>query len=238
MHARPDDADKVFTRESTSELLRQRDAAALEELLKRYRPLMRVLVNEGLNPALKAKVDASDLVQDACAEIAKSFTTIQCDRTQPFLAYIRRIVVSKLVDVQRRFLFAQKRDVRLERSGAMNFQSQLDACPLNSLMEQELWDHTQAALAKLPPEIRKLIEFRYVDNMSFVKIGKMLDRNPDSIRISMDRWLDRVRQELRTQFYTSSSTASNAPTPPNSPAPPNSAAPPKSASSSRAAKFT
>ncbi len=150
---------------------------------------MRALVADGLSPAVKAKVDGSDLVQDACAEIVKSFPTLDCRRSQPFIAYIRQVMLSKLIDVRRRYLVARKRDVRVERPEAAKANAIVDDCPLSNLMEVELWEYTEAALAKLPPEVRKLIELRYVDSLSFVQIGKMLDRNPDTVRVGMDRCL-------------------------------------------------
>ncbi|MFO0943974.1 MAG: sigma-70 family RNA polymerase sigma factor [Pirellulales bacterium] len=202
------DEVKKSSKESTSDLLRNKDPQALEELLKRYRPLLRAVIAGEIEPNLMSKLDASDIVQEACAEIAKAFPKIESTKSPQFIAFMRQVVINKLNDVRRKFLHSQKRDVKLERkctSGEFATPSDRGSLtPLEIVLEYELWERIESAVQKLPAEVQKVIHFRFVGDMSFVEIGKLLGRTEDDVRISMGRWLKRIRAEV---ISSSSSSA-------------------------------
>ena len=188
-------------RVSTSELLQRRDPQAIEELLRRYRPLLRAIVAGEIDPNLRAKVDPSDLVQEACLEVAKSIEKINSTRSPQFLAYLKQIVMNKLHDVRRRFLISQKRNASLESKASVQqivnhaeLQDRQDA--LEDLINEELLDRTRLALSKLPLEVKKVLHMRFVRGMTYSEIGQKLERTEDDVRMLIKRWLSRVQQEV------------------------------------------
>lgn len=200
----PSDPDSIPT--STSDLLSRRDPEALEQLLLRYRPLLRAVIEDELEPRLQSKVDPSDLVQDACAEVVRSFPKIESTRSQQFIAFLKRVVINKLNDLRRK-LYAQKRDVSLESieqsTPASSSEKYLVSSPMTLLLELELWERTEAAIAQLPLEVRKVIQLRFEQNMTFREIGNLLGRSEDDVRISLGRWLKRVRQTVNPNWPSS-----------------------------------
>ncbi len=83
-----------------SELLNLRTNVALSELIEFYRPLMLSLVKKELEPSLRQKVDASDIVQDACQEVARRFPTIRAKQRWQFWSYLMITVRHKLEDAR------------------------------------------------------------------------------------------------------------------------------------------
>ena len=187
---------------STSELLQRRDQQSIEELLRRYRPLLRAIVAGEIDTVLQSKVDPSDLVQEACLEVAKSIDKIQTTRSTQFLAYLRQVVMNKLHDIRRRFLGSQKRNAKREIKATpqrvdnliMSHPDLPDA--LDGMINQELLDRTRLVLSKLPLEIKKVLHMRFVREMTYVEIGQKLQRTEDDVRMLIKRWLSRVQQEV------------------------------------------
>lgn len=192
-------------RESTSELLQRRDQESIEELMRRYRPLLRAIVAGEIGPTLRSKVDESDLVQEACMEVAKSMDQIQSTRSSQFLAYLRQVIVNKLYDVRRRFLLSKKRNAHLESKGSQHRLDQLGKLQqdspeaLEQLIDEELFDRTRAALSTLPLEIKKVLHMRFARGMTYIEIGKRVHRSEDDVRMLIRRWLTRLKSEVRPE---------------------------------------
>lgn len=196
--------------ESTSELLQRRDPQSVDELLRRYRPLLRAIVAGEIDPGLRAKVDPSDLVQEASMEIARSIDKIQSTQSPQFLAYLRQVVINKLHDARRKFLLSHKRNVHREQKANVQRVDELVRSEssrqgvVDELINQELLEATRSALTKLPLEIKKVLLMRFLREMTYLEIGKKVGRSEDDIRMLVKRWLSRVRKEVRANLSSSS----------------------------------
>lgn len=190
-------------RESTSELLKRRDQESIEELLRRYRPLLRAIVAGEIEPTLRSKVDASDLVQEACLEVAKSIDQIQSTKSPQFLSFLRQVIIHKLYDTRRRFLLSHKRNARRESSVTQHRLENLEKVHqdnpnvLEQLINEELLNRTRTALATLPLEVKKVIHMRFVHGMTYQEIGEKINRSEDDVRMFIKRWLLRIKAEIR-----------------------------------------
>lgn len=148
-----------YVGKSTSELLELGNSAAIDELLTRYRPLLRAIIASEIDPRLQSKTDPSDLVQDVCLEVVRSFGRIEAKKSQSFLAYLRQVVLSQLTDLKRKY-FSQKRSVFREH-GSLDGSSETHLQPeliddLEHLIQQEFVIKTRAVIATLPEETQKL----------------------------------------------------------------------------------
>src|SRR5437588_144962 len=94
---------------------RDGEPAAHETLLERYRPYLQVLAQAQLGRHLRAKCDASDLVQQTLLEAHRDFAEFQGSREAELLAWLRRILAHNLYNEARRFA-AQQRDAAREVS--------------------------------------------------------------------------------------------------------------------------
>jgi len=175
-------------------------------LLELYRNYLRLLAQVEIGRRLQAKVDASDLVQEAMLEAHKSFASFRGGSEGEFVAWLRQIMTAVLCACVRRYLGTQKRDIRLERTFSEGLdQSSLrlergfvdqHSSPSQGAIRREQAVLLADALAKLPEHYRDVLVFRHLEGLSFPEIAQRMGRSLDSVEKLWVRGLDRLRQVL------------------------------------------
>src|SRR5260221_556784 len=89
---------------------------AVEQLFARYRERLRRRIGLRLDPALAARVDASDVVQDVLLEASRRLQEYLRDPSMPFHLWLRLIADDHVVDAWRRHRQAQRRSLDREQS--------------------------------------------------------------------------------------------------------------------------
>jgi RNA polymerase sigma-70 factor (ECF subfamily) len=105
-----DDSDLLIQR------ARQGDARAVEELFTRHRDRLRRMVDVRLDSRLRARVDASDVVQEAQLEVFTRLDEYLQNAKMPFYLWLRLEVGKHLMRVHRRHLGTAMRDARRDVS--------------------------------------------------------------------------------------------------------------------------
>src|SRR6516165_10988171 len=91
------------------------DANAVERLLTVHREPLRRMIDLRLDPALAARVDASDIVQDVLLEAHRRLSDYLRNPTMPFHLWLRHIAKDHMIDAHRRHRLAQRRGVDREQ---------------------------------------------------------------------------------------------------------------------------
>src|SRR4029077_19614139 len=78
------------------------DAEALRSLFELHRERLRRMVALRLDSRLAARVDASDVVQEALADAARKLVDYERDRPLPFYPWLHRLAAERLVAVHRK----------------------------------------------------------------------------------------------------------------------------------------
>ncbi|HEV3203453.1 MAG TPA: ECF-type sigma factor [Gemmataceae bacterium] len=136
------------------------DAAARQQLLVRHRDRLRKMVRVRMDQRLAARVDPSDVVQEALADAAGKLSDYLRRRPLPFYPWLRRLAWERLVKLHRRHIRARSRSVMREDPGrqALPDESVLELArrlvapgtsPSNRMIREELRGRVQAALARL-----------------------------------------------------------------------------------------
>src|SRR4029077_10691431 len=102
----------------TEELLQRAgagDRAARQQLLARHRGRLRQMVALRIDRRLAARVDPSDVVQEALADAAQSLSDYLKTRPLPFSPWLRRFAWERLLQLHRYHLQAQRRSVDREQ---------------------------------------------------------------------------------------------------------------------------
>src|SRR5690349_24822546 len=94
---------------------RQGEAAAVERLLDVYRAPLRRMIDLRLDPALAARVDASDIVQDVLIEAHRRLEDYLRNPAMPFRLWLRHIAKDHVIDAHRRHRLAQRRSLDREQ---------------------------------------------------------------------------------------------------------------------------
>lgn len=175
----------------------------MQKLLDVYRPLLTYLASRQLRGALRSKVGASDLVQTTVWKATQKFADEQFANRQGFHAWLLIILDHAAADLRRRFFDAQKRDVSRERSLASpEMEAWLQRLstkisPTDAAMDAaDTMQRVTAALEQLTPHYRLVLRLRYFERLSFVEIGKQIDRPSDAARMLHNRALARLKSLL------------------------------------------
>ncbi len=96
------------------------DPQARAELLGRYRGRLRRMIAIRLDPRLTARIDASDVVQDALNNAFARLPEYFADPQLSFYPWLRRIAWDRLVDMYRTHIGAEQRSVLKEEHGTLH----------------------------------------------------------------------------------------------------------------------
>jgi RNA polymerase sigma-70 factor (ECF subfamily) len=187
------------------ERARRGDLAARQRLLALHRGRLRHMVAVRLDRRVAARVDPSDVVQEALADAARKLDGYLRDRPLPFYPWLRRLAWERLVKLHQRHIGAEKRSVTREEAAPLPEESavELARClvapeisPSNAVLRRELQARVQAALAELPWRDREVLILRYLEQLSTAEVAAVLDITPGAVKLRHLRALERLRSQL------------------------------------------
>jgi RNA polymerase sigma-70 factor (ECF subfamily) len=176
---------------------------SLGQLLEPCRQYLLLIANQDLNPKLTAKVAPSDLVQDTFLTARRAFRDFRGATEQELLAWLRQILVNHLLTAQRRHLESQKRAAHREFSLTRYLYDSSDtlasnkSSPSNHLMQGELKQLVESAIARLPDHYQQVIHLRHRQALSFADVARHLSTTPDAARQLWTRAIKQMQKELR-----------------------------------------
>src|SRR5687768_9753305 len=89
---------------------------ALGQLLELYRNYLKILAASQIDPRLRARVSASDVVQETFLQAHRAFDQFRGESAPEFLGWLRQLLVSRIAHLFEKHVYAAKRDVRREVS--------------------------------------------------------------------------------------------------------------------------
>ena len=191
--------------EDTRQLLDQAaagDPTAAGELLARHRDALRAFVALHLDPRVRTRVDPSDIVQEALADIAGRLGDYLERRPMAFHLWARRTAYERLLNAHRNN-HAARRNVAREATGAdpssvALARSLLVAGPSPSevVAARELADRVAAAIEALDASDREILLMRHAEELPYDEIGVLLGIEPATARKRYGRALIRLQQIL------------------------------------------
>jgi RNA polymerase sigma-70 factor (ECF subfamily) len=185
------------------------DARAGQQLLARHRRRLRRMVALRMDRRLAARVDPSDVVQDALMDAALKLPDFLRRRPLPFYPWLRQLAFDRLVELNRRHLRAQKRSINREEPGvlelpedsAIELATKLVAAgssPSQSLLREELRGRVQEAFTRLPERDREVLVLRHLEQLSAAECAAALGLTESGFKSRHVRALDRLRSLLAT----------------------------------------
>ena len=137
---------------------------ALGELLQSCRDQLTRIVKFRMDPRLKSRLDADDIIQDSFIEATQRFEDYVQNQDMPFFLWIRFITVQKLFQMHRRHLGAQARDADREISIFAKPQPQATSAMLAAHL---LGKHTSPSVAAIRAEQAQRVE-RALNSMNAI----------------------------------------------------------------------
>jgi RNA polymerase sigma-70 factor, ECF subfamily len=193
-------------KDQTIELIREARAGSREALGRLFDGCRRYLLQVAgadLDPRLQAKGGASDIVQETFLEAQRDFSAFKGESEQELLTWLRLHLQYRLAKFGRSYRQTAKRAVGREvpLDGGSSFSPGTPAADQPSPSELVVGEESdcllEQALERLPEEYRRVIHFRYREDLSFEQIGSALGRTPNSARKLWARAIERLKRELR-----------------------------------------
>lgn len=159
--------------------------------------LLRVAGRE-MNPELRAKCGASDLVQQTFCEAVRDREALRGRTADQVRGWLRGILIHTIRDVARSYGQAKRRtalEVSIDRGDSRGLVDP-ELTPGARAIAREEADSVDAALARLPEDYRRVIELRNREGRPFGEIGDILGRSADAARMLWFRAVERLQQEL------------------------------------------
>jgi RNA polymerase sigma-70 factor, ECF subfamily len=183
------------------------DVEARSELLELYRGRLRRMVAIRLDKRLAARVDPSDIVQEAMRDAFNRLPEYFAEPQISFYPWLRRIAWDRLMDMYRQHITAEKRSVLKERVWApdLNDESMAELAhslaansqnPRQRAMLDEMEARMMAALAQLKPNDREILILRYMEQLDVDEIASVLEISQTAVTSRHLRALQRLRLSL------------------------------------------
>jgi RNA polymerase sigma-70 factor (ECF subfamily) len=198
----------------TQRLLRQArsgDAQAVGQLFTRHRPYVSQFVQLRLDPRLRARVDPSDVVQEAQLEATRRLKGYLRQPAMPFRLWLRQLASDRLLMLSRHHLGAAcravQREVALPEHSSFVLARQLlarGATPSQELDQRELARRVSLAVAQLPEADREILLMRTFEGLSFEEVAYTLAIDPATARKRHGRALLRLHKLLSEGGLTES----------------------------------
>jgi RNA polymerase sigma-70 factor (ECF subfamily) len=182
------------------------ERSAEEQLFARYRHYLSVLAQAQLGRLVRAKAEASDIVQMTLLEAHRDFQQFAGSEEAELLAWMRRILSHNLFNEHRRFSARRRaatREVSLEHvcTGVEDSSISLgrglaDRTPRPSQLAQKRESSVLIAdvLAKLPDDYRDVLVFRILQGVSAEEVAERMGRTPGAVRMLQLRALAAMRK--------------------------------------------
>jgi RNA polymerase sigma-70 factor (ECF subfamily) len=195
----------------TQELLsqaRRGEAEAVERLLTAHREPLRRMIGMRLDPALAARVDASDIVQDVLLEAHRRLEDYLRNPAMPFRLWLRHIAKDHIIDAHRRHRQAQRRSLDREQPlvpavladhSSFELAGQLldqEPTPASAAIRRELQRRLNEAVAELDEDDREVILLRPGEQLSNQEVAAALGLSEAAASMRYLRAVRRLRAAL------------------------------------------
>ena len=189
-------------------LARAGDRQALSALLERHRDRLRRMVELRLDWRLQARIDASDILQDAFLEVATRLDEYLRGPELPLFLWLRLVVGQRLATVHRHHLGTQMRDAGREVSlyrdalpaaSSAALAGQLlgrQTSPSQAAVRAERVIRLQEALNTLDPVDREVLALRHFEQLTAAETSRVLGISEEAAAKRYIRALKRLKQIL------------------------------------------
>lgn len=182
------------------------DEVAFDAVVKNYAARLRWLIRMRLDPSLRARVSADDVLQEVMLVVSNQIRSLVVDNEGAFWSWLCRVVEQRLIDARRRHLQAAARDARREQappattgSAAAPLDALLrddGASPSAKLKKDEQREAIGAALDRLPDSYREVIILRMLEGLSVDETAQIMGRSNGAISVLLTKAVKRLGEEI------------------------------------------
>ncbi|MCR9292610.1 MAG: sigma-70 family RNA polymerase sigma factor [bacterium] len=192
---------------SRQQQIAQGDREALAAEFNHYRPKLKRMIQFRLDHRLRGRIDPSDVLQEASIDVARRASEYAAREDMPFFLWLRLITGQKLLEIHRRHLATQQRDVTREVTigdigpevNSHFLASQLLGkltSASKKLEKAERQAILESILNRLSCMDREILTLRHFEELSNGEIAEVLGISKTTASNRYVRALARLRREL------------------------------------------
>ena len=176
------------------------------ENLQQYEQYLTTLARAQLSPRYRAKVGASDIVQQSMMQAYQAIDDFRGESEGELRAWLRKILARNLIHLDRD-LHRDKRDIDRERSmedrlGKSSFRLEGflagdGPTPSQNVAAGERVIQLTKALETLPEGQREAVRLHYLEGMKLSEVAEKLDRSSGAVAGLLHRGLKALRETMR-----------------------------------------
>lgn len=198
--------------EQTDDVLLERagkgDADSLNELLTKHRGRLRRMVELRMDPRVRGRVDASDVIQEVYVEVSRKLPDYFRERQLPFFLWLRLLTGQKVSQAHRTHLGTQGRDAAREvsicrgawpeaSSAALAARLMGDfTSPSQVVAKEEMRLLLQDALNEMDETDREVLALRHFEQLSNSETAAALELSDSAACNRHVRALERMKRIL------------------------------------------
>jgi RNA polymerase sigma-70 factor (ECF subfamily) len=178
----------------------------LASLLEQHRARLQRMVELRMDPRLRARVGASDVLQDAFLEIGARLEDWLRDPSMPFAAWVRFLTAQRLLQAHRFHVGAQRRAAGRERHRGAGPEASVATMadwladgrttPTQGAVRGELRAQLSRALEALEPMDREILALRHFEEFTNAEVAAALGIEVQAASKRYVRALERLRTVL------------------------------------------
>ena len=176
-----------------------------DRLFEACRPYLGLVARAQVESSLRAKVDASDLVQQTLLEAHRGFNDFRGGTEAEWLAWLRKILSHNTHDFIRRYKTDKRhvgREVRLQGTALGQSGSFFhdppgeEGTPSQIVAQREQEIELADAITQLSDDHREVILLRNLQRLPFDEVARRMDRSRPAVQMLWTRAIRKLQQQL------------------------------------------
>ncbi|MCA9099040.1 MAG: sigma-70 family RNA polymerase sigma factor [Planctomycetaceae bacterium] len=198
----PVESNSVPAYVSAIDQAREGGTEEIGKLLEVYRGYLLSIASGSLSPEIGVKVAPSDIVQETMFKASTAFHSFCGVSESDLKGWLKQILLHSIVDADRHYRQAEKRDLRKEQGVYSKLEGMVDTpnlvpSPLSFVAQAERSLLVRQSIESLSHEDQFLIREKIFEKRTFVEIGAKLGCTEEAARKRWARAICRLELELR-----------------------------------------
>lgn len=188
------------------------DRDAFAHLYKERESRLRRILLFRLDRRIAGRVDVDDILQEVYLAAEQRLASFEGDTEESFFVWLRLVANQVMIDVHRRHVGAQARDVRREMRASQLRHQQTTTLAMSSFLvagmtspssvfkREDRAERLHQAISSLSPLDQEVLALRHFEELSNLEVAEALDLSEQAASVRYIRALSRLRKELESRF--------------------------------------
>ena len=173
-------------------------------MFERFRPRLRTLIDLRIDRRIRARIDPSDVIQEAFADAFRRYPAYEQKGDMPPYLWLRFLTLQQLLIAHRKHLSVKARsaaiELPLEVFRAMSLETDsvvetllaADSSPSGKAIRNEELQQLTLAIEQMEPTDREILVLRHFELLEFAEIAAVVEMSCDAVSSRYRRSLKKL----------------------------------------------